>query len=186
MILFSQDKWELRKDKEGVKVFMREIERSPFKQIMVQLKCRSTLDQYERLILDINKHRKWVYSSNILELIEKVNEHELIYYTEFSLPWPASNRDVTTHLRLIKDSIPNTLFVKSHAVSGYAPLKDENVRITSSSSFWEVMRINENEIRIQYILTLDPAGSLPPWVVNLTATKGPYNSFSSLKEMLEE
>ncbi|MGK7390506.1 MAG: START domain-containing protein [Candidatus Cyclobacteriaceae bacterium M2_1C_046] len=186
LISFAQENWELKKEKDGIKVFMREIDRSPFKQIMVQLTCRSTLEQYQKMILDVSIHRQWVYSSNTLELIERVNKNELIYYTEFSLPWPASNRDVTTHLRLIKDSIPNTVFVKSKAVTGYAPLKYENVRITTSSALWKVERLNEEEIQIQYILTLDPAGSLPPWVVNLTATKGPFNSFSSLKEILEE
>lgn len=185
LISFSQQHWDLKKDKDGIQVYLREIAGSPFKQVKVKFDCISTLEKYEHIILDVNNHREWVYNSNVLKLLKSINEHELLYYTEFEVPWPVQNRDVVTHLRLVKDSIPQTLFVKSYAVTGYIPENEGMVRIISANSFWTVKRKNEKKISVEYIITVDPAGNLPPWLVNLTATKGPFNSFSTLKEILE-
>jgi hypothetical protein len=37
---------------------------------------------------------------------------------------------------------------------------------------------------VQYELRVDPAGSLPAWLVNMLSSKGPYESFLNLKTQL--
>ena len=37
-----------------------------------------------------------------------------------------------------------------------------------------------------YILELDPGGSLPGWVANMFAEKGPFGTFSNLAKQLME
>ena len=40
-------------------------------------------------------------------------------------------------------------------------------------------------ISIVYIFEVEPGGSLPAWVVNMFADKGPYETFKKLSDMLK-
>jgi hypothetical protein len=40
-------------------------------------------------------------------------------------------------------------------------------------------------MHLQYILQLDPGGSIPGWILNMFATKGPMETFEHLKKKLE-
>jgi hypothetical protein len=181
----AQQNWVLKKNENGIQVFMRELEGSPFKEIKVKTKCAGTLQRFKKLLLDVNNHKQWVYNTRESDLIKMISDNELIYYTEFHLPWPVSNRDLTCHLKLVTDSIPNVYFVQAHAVQGVMPPKDGKVRVVSSRSSWKVVSLDNRELDIEYSVRVDPAGSIPPWLVNLTAVTGPFHSFTNLREMLK-
>ena len=185
-VTFSQENWNLKRDQNGIKVYMQEIEGSPFKEILVHLKCQITLKEFENFIVDEKNHVLWMQNVNEFKIVEQMNPYERVYYVEFNLPWPASNRDLNNHFKVIPDSIPGKIFISVNSIEGYVPEKEGNVRVAYSRAFWEVNAINEKEIEIEYSIRLDPAGSLPPWLVNLTASNGPYNSFVALKEILEQ
>lgn len=186
LISKAQGDWQLKKEKNDIRVFMRSIDGSPFKEIKVDMTIKTSLNVFNKFISDVKNHKEWIYGNRQLYLLEKISEDLLIYYTEFDLPWPASDRDINTRLQVITDSIPGTTFVISEAIPGYSPINEGLVRITSSRAFWKVTKVNEMTIKIEYVIRLDPAGSLPAWLVNMTATTGPYNSFSNLKNMLEK
>lgn len=182
---YSQGNWQLKKDSDGIKVYVREVEGSDFKEIKVTLTCRSTLNEFKELITDINNHKRWMSNINSLQPINRINQNELQYYVEISLPWPASNRDVNVHLKVISDSILNTIYVVSTSIEDGIPVNREIVRVPFFKTLWEVMALNDQEIKINYLIQLDPGGSLTPWLVNLTAVTGPFNSFYNLKNILE-
>ncbi len=182
--LFAQQDWVLKKSKDGIQVFMKEVAGSPFKEVRVKLKCTGSLQKFQSLVLDVNNHKKWVYNTKESDLLKPISADEMVYYTEIFLPWPVSNRDLTCHLKLVKDSIPNTYFLKAHAVEGVLPPKDGRVRVTSSNSFWKVVQLENDALDIEYTIRVDPAGSIPPWLVNATAVTGPFNSFTNLKQLL--
>jgi hypothetical protein len=41
-------------------------------------------------------------------------------------------------------------------------------------------------INIIYTIELDPGGSVPAWIANMFADKGPYESFSNLADLLKK
>jgi hypothetical protein len=41
-------------------------------------------------------------------------------------------------------------------------------------------------INIIYIFEAEPGGSLPAWLANMFADKGPYESFKNLSELLKK
>ncbi|MBD0377821.1 MAG: lipid-binding protein, partial [Flavisolibacter sp.] len=44
---------------------------------------------------------------------------------------------------------------------------------------------NANTLNVDYTLQVNPGGQLPPWLVNMFADKGPYESFKKLAELLK-
>jgi hypothetical protein len=39
----------------------------------------------------------------------------------------------------------------------------------------------KNQVRAEYVLEVDPMGTIPAWLINLFATKGPTETFRKLK-----
>lgn len=184
LVSFAQKDWELKKYQNDIKVYVRGLEDSPLKEIMVKMKTPGTLKDIKELLLNVENHKDWVYNTKEAYIVKKVSPNEVIYYTEVHLPWPVSNRDVNAHMRVKADSIPNVLFVKANSITGTVKPKSGVVRVTNSRSQWKITQTDKNELLLEYVTQMDPGGNIPPWFVNATAINGPYYSFSRLKELL--
>jgi hypothetical protein len=183
---YSQYKWKLSKDKDGIKVFLAENPKSKFKSIKVECTLQGNFDKLISVLTNVDHLKDWVYNTKTSYLIKKITSHDLYYYTETSIPWPMTNRDAVVHLRVMKDSLQR--FVKISAVSEplFIPERDNKVRIPRSNVNWYVTMPTKNTITIIYTFEADPGGNLPSWVVNSFADKGPYESFKKLSELLKK
>jgi hypothetical protein len=183
---YSQYKWKLSKDKDGIKVFLAENPKSKFKSIKVECTLQGNFDKLISVLTNVDHLKDWVYNTKTSYLIKKITPHDLYYYTETSIPWPMTNRDAVVHLRVMKDSLQR--FVKISAVSEplFIPERDNKVRIPRSNVNWYVTMPTKNTITIIYTFEADPGGNLPAWVVNSFADKGPYESFKKLSELLKK
>jgi START domain len=182
---FSQYKWKLSKEKDGIKVFLAENPKSKYKSIRVECTLQGSFDKLIAVLTNVDHLKDWVYNTKTSYLIKKITPYELYYYMETSIPWPMSNRDAVVHLRITKDSLQR--FVKVSAISEplFIPERDDKIRIPRSNVSWHVTMPTKNTISIIYVFEADPGGNLPGWVVNSFADKGPYESFKKLSEMLK-
>jgi len=182
---FSQYKWKLSKDKDGIKVYLAENPKSKFKSIKVECTLQGSFDKLIGVLTRVDHLSDWVYNTKTSYLIKKITLYDLYYYTETSIPWPMSNRDAVVHLKIIKDSLQR--FVKVSAISEplFIPERNDKVRIPRSNVYWYVTMPTKNTVSIVYTFEADPGGNLPAWVVNSFADKGPYESFKKLSELLK-
>ena len=183
---FSQYKWKLSKNKDGIKVYVAENPKSKFKSIKVECTLHGTFDKLIAVLTNVDRLKDWAYNIKTSYLIKKITPYDLYYYMETSIPWPMSNRDAVVHLRIMKDSLQR--FVKISAISEplFIPERDDKVRIPRSNVNWYVTMPAKNTISIIYTFEADPGGNLPAWVANSFADKGPYESFKKLSEMLRK
>src|SRR3954453_2210107 len=91
---FSQTKWELAKEKNGIKVFTSVDGRSKFKSIKVEAVLSGTLEKLTDLLLNAGSNKDWIYSTKESYIIKRISPVETLSYTETSVPWPASNCDI--------------------------------------------------------------------------------------------
>jgi hypothetical protein len=143
-----------------------------------------TPEQLATILLDINGQKNWVYSTKQSKIVKQVNDHEVIYYFEKSMPWPVTNRDGVVHLKIDINPAGNAMIVKATSVDGLVPVKTGIIRVTSSKVFWKITPIGSDRMKIEYEAEVDPAGTLPPFVVNMFSTKGPFETFRKLKTLL--
>jgi hypothetical protein len=102
------------------------------------------------------------------------------------MPWPVSNRDALIHLQIKTDSLPRFMTVVGRSEKGHLPEIPTKVRVPYYAANWRISNAGNNHIHISYTLELDPGGSLPAWVVNSFAEKGPFGTFSNLASMLRK
>jgi len=183
--VFGQTDCALQKDDFGIKVYSCPSKHSKFKLIKAEFTVTATANQLTAMWLDPENYTKWQYNTVESNLVRRLNENEIIYYTEVAAPWPVSNRDLVIHLKVSKDIQTNVLHVSANSVSDIVPLKEQKVRIPSSISSWKVTPINESQFAVEYSMEIDPGGYVPPWMVNMVAAEAPYESFRNFKKIVE-
>ncbi len=182
---FGQYTWKLSKEKDGIRVYQSGVEHSNYKSIKVECILEGNYDKLMAVLNNVSLHKDWVYNNKTSHIISRVSPYEFYYYTETFLPWPMSNRDAIVHLKMNKDSLNRFLKITALGVPDYLPEKSGKVRVTKSNISWYVTMPTTHTINILYIFEAEPGGSLPAWVVNMFADKGPYESFKKLSDILK-
>ena len=181
----TQYNWKLTKDKDGIRVYQSEVKGSNYKSIKVECTLEGTFDKLMAILNDVNQHKNWVYNNKASSLLKRISPTEFYYYSETSLPWPMTNRDAVVHLRMTKDSLNRFVKVVATAEPTYMPQKSGKVRVPQSNVQWYVTMPSAKTIHIIYTFEADPGGSVPAWLVNSFADKGPYESFKKLGQLLK-
>jgi START domain len=182
--LSAQNNWVLKKDKDGIKISTRPSSHSKFNAIKVEMDLPGNIYQLVGILTDIPKYTEWCYSIKQSVVVKKPGTSSLIYYSEINTPWPATNRDLYSFVEISIDSSLHTLKVVSLGKKDYRPVNKNLVRIPYSRAVWDVTTISIKAIRLTYILEVDPGGSVPAWIMNLFATKAPFETFENLKHQM--
>lgn len=181
---YGQGNWVLKSEKDSIAIFTRTLPDSRFKAVKVECVLNATLSQLVTVLLDVNTGAQWVYSTKSCVLLKQVSPSELYYYSEVSVPWPASNRDFIAHLKAVQDPNTRVVTIYGPTVPDYISPKAGIVRVTRSEGLWVITPLAHNRIKVEYSLRVDPGGNIPAWLINLFAAKGPYESFKNLRTYL--
>ena len=182
--LFAQGKWVAKKDKDGIKIYSRTSINSRFDDLKIVVDLPGTVQQLSDILLDVEQYKQWAYGTKISTVIKKVSNTELIYYSEVEVPWPATNRDFYANFKVTLDSGSKSMRVVSSGMKNYQPEKANLVRIPMSKGLWYAYPLSDKKIHLEYILELDPGGSVPGWLLNMFSSKGPLQTFENLKQKM--
>ena len=54
------------------------------------------------------------------------------------------------------------------------------------SAKWTVTPAGDRLLKVEYVMKIDPGGSVPAWMVNMVAAQAPFDSFTNLRRMIRE
>jgi hypothetical protein len=182
----AQTDWKLKAESGGIKIFMAPVAASRVKALKVECSFNATPAQLVAVILDLDACSEWVYRSKSNILLKRISPSELYYYSEVDIPWPANNRDFIAHLIVRQDKKSKVVTVDAPCVPDLVPEKKDIVRIRQASGRWTITPVNKTQVKIEYVLVVDPGGSIPAWIVNMFAAKGPMESFKKLRLQLQK
>ena len=183
---YAQTDWKLKKEKDGIKVYISPVSDSKFKAIKVECEINASASQLVKALLDIKNCTEWVDHTKSCALIKQVSPSELYYYSEVNIPWPAQNRDFVAHLTVHQDPQTKVITIDGPAVPGFVPVKQGIVRIHSSKGLWIITPLNKSKVKVDYTLQVDPGGNIPAWLVNMLAGESPLKSFQNLRTELNK
>jgi hypothetical protein len=182
----KQSRWQLAKEKDGIKVYTKKEESSSFKSIKVEASFQGSWEKLANILIDVKFQKQWVYRTKNSYLLKKISNNEVLYYTETSLPWPVNNRYAVVRMKISYDSVNKVGRVVSRDEPDMQPAKNGLVRIKYYNATWEVKALEKNKLDITYYLEVHPGGSVPASVVNLFISSGPYTTFSNLAALLKK
>ena len=182
--LRAQKNCVLRKDKDSVKVFTCDPAQSKFKFIKASFTVNARLSQLVAMLLDIGHYGDWQYRTINPHLLQKISDHEIMYYVEIGAPWPVSNRDMVNHLKITQDRQSKVVTITANSIPELIPHKANLVRVPSSASTWTLVPLTSSRISVSYSIQIDPGGYVPAWMVNLVSAQAPYESFKNIREKI--
>ena len=180
----SQENCNLKKDNDGIKVYLCDSELSNFRTIVVELDMPATLSQYAAHVLAVENYKYWHYKSIEPSLLDKISDTEIYYYSEVEAPWPVDNRDFIFHLQMSQDSITKILKVELTEMPDYIPHKEGIVRVPEGHAVLKVTPIDKANVHVSYIIDLNPGGDIPAWVANMFAAKAPWQTYNEFRKRI--
>lgn len=180
----DKNDWTLRKDKDGITIFSRHSDLSKYNDLRIEVDLPGTPAQLASILLDVQHYPGWAYATNSTVMIKKISSNEVIYYSKIDVPWPGTDRDFYADLKVNMDPAGRSLNVESVSMKNYQPEKKDLVRIPMSHAIWTVTTQSDKTVHLQYILQLDPGGSVPAWILNAFSLKAPMETFTNLKRRM--
>ena len=183
--LSAQQNKELKKDKNGIKVFSHEIEDSDFDSFTANMVVDGTVNTFVAVIKDLEIFHDWGYNIVSVEILEISGDTLQIYYSEASAPFPFRNRDgiYLNHFRWIADS--NTLVVDIELLHNYRELKDNLIRV-SGEGYWRVQQLDNNKLDITFHMYINSGGNIPSWLSNMFIDEAPYKTMLKLRDVMKK
>jgi hypothetical protein len=185
LLILAQYNWKLEKDKNGIQVFSSEVANSAFRATKVECTLEGNYEKIIAVISDIDGMTDWVYKSHSCALLERYAPLDVLYVSITDMPWPMSNRESVIHLQIQTENLPRSMTIIGSEADEPIPHTDGLVRVSDYKAIWNVTMPEEDQVRIEYILELDPGGGIPPWLANIMVEKGPYETFAGLSEKLK-
>ena len=180
----AQQQWVLKKDEDGIKVYISSVPNTNIKSVKAELNIDATMSQLATVMLDMKVHDQWVYNTKNTHTLTQISSSDLMYYSEVSMPWPFTNRDVVAELTITQDPTTKVMHVLVSARPFYIPANKDKIRLEVLKITWDVTAISNRQLHVNYYVETDPGGAVPAWLVNMFSIKIPIETFKKLRQMV--
>ena len=136
------------------------------------------------MLNDVESYPQWVYRCQTSKVLKKDSDQHLIRYQTIVAPWPVDNRDVVVEVNTRQDEKTNVVYQKVSALPSYSPKLKGHVRITQFRALWTLTPLKNGFVLVEYELLVNPAGSIPAWLVNLAMVEGPFDTSVKMRDRL--
>jgi hypothetical protein len=182
----ADDDWKLRKSKDGINVFTRDVPGSSFKEFRAMTEIDASMTSILRLMEDIPSYPKWYTRLKEIRVLKVVNAREIILYQLLSVPFPADNRDCIFRVTAFRDPSGRSLTLRLESLWDYVPVRKGVVRVKIISGSWTFARTGDSgPYTVSYQMFSEPEGRLPAWTANAAVVKRPFTILNNMKKMLK-
>lgn len=178
------DAWELKKVANGITIYTRATETSKYKELKAVFQIKSSLSSIIAILNDVEAYPQWVYRCETSKILKKNSDQHIIRYQTVVAPWPVDNRDVIVEVKSYQDPKTKIVYQKVSALPDYAPKLKGHVRIRDFRATWTLKPLKNGIVEIEYELLVNPAGSIPAWLVNMALVDGPFETSMKMKERI--
>ena len=130
----GEEKWELIKEKDGLKIYTREFPGSDIKELKAVGRIKAPVKRLVDIQFDMQNQTQWVPLCKTARLIKKISDSQVQVYREIDNPWPFRNSDYVVELNLKSDEQTGESTVEFHEVKDAYPAQDCCGRISCGAS----------------------------------------------------
>lgn len=181
----ADKEWELKTDKQHVKVFVRKDEASSLYQFRAVSIIRTNVNSLINLMRDIDAMDSWLATCRDPVVIAEPDGVSRIIHMKNDSPFPIviSNRDLVLLQRFRRESESVVVVDLIDHNSDISPTKGY-VR-GEFNGHWKFTELNESEVEVEYQGLADPGGNVPPSLANLVVVDVPYNTLINIRKTLD-
>lgn len=177
------EEWELRRDRDGIKVYTRAVLGSEYKEVRSEMTVPYPVNELVGLVMDTDACPDWAALCKDSHVAESVSPQEAFIYTYNDLPWPVTDRDAVGHVkwRIANDG---TVTMQVQIVSGKVPTKRRVIRLSQGTTSWAFTPTADGNTQIISYAHLDPGGSVPPWLTNMLLVDSPFDTMENMRAVV--
>lgn len=180
---FSQNNWEIDKNKDGIKVYTRVEKGSNFKAFKAIVEVDNSIGEIIKILKNVSENTNWYGYTKTSKLLK--TENDIQYnYVETIFPWPYSNRDMVYKMSIEKYS-SGAVKVLLKGLPNYIPKKKGIVRMKKAEGYI-LLQPNNGKTEIIYVFHSEPGKNIPAWLANNSIANLPFKTLSGLKKILKE
>ena len=178
--------WELRKDEDGVRAYVRKVEGSSILEYKGIVTVEAGVKEAVRLFEDDARTVEWFYDCKESRVIKDESPDIMIGYFAINMPWPVKDRDAVYRRVLTKDPATGAFQYKTSGVPEDYPEQKGKVRMPYMKGFWSFTPVAGGGTEVIYQEHSEVGGHIPDWLVNRLAVNIPFNSLASFRDLLSE
>jgi hypothetical protein len=177
--------WELAKDKDGIKIFLRTIPGSKIKEFKGVTNINSSLDSILAVLNDTEACPKWIHNCKDALTLSETSFYEGYIYQVIDFPFPVTDRDLILHSVMTQSADTKEVTIKLTAVPDNIS-ETKNVRIKKSDGFYLLKPLPDGSIEVTWQHHTEPGGGIPKWLVNSLLVDTPFKTLNNLREIVKE
>lgn len=181
----KEAKWDLVKNKKGVKVYTRKVEGIAFKEFKGILNVKASLASLVALVTDVEVSPQWLANCSKSELLKQISPQETYVYSLSKAPWPVKNRDAIVHNAISQDKDTRVVTIKQTGKPDYIEKKKGITRVKRIQGFWQFTPQKDGHVEIIYQVLSDPGGQIPVWLVNSSLASQPYQTLLKMQKVVK-
>ncbi len=185
---WAKDGWEFESEKEGIKVYGKSYPKSAVKGVAGETTVDASVGKILWILLDHQHKPEWINHFKSAKTIEDIPPSSNIQYSEFTLPFPASNRDFVFRNDFSVDKSLNAVIIDVKSVDDkrMPPKDDGTVRGEIIRGHYVLIPLGENKTYIQAEYLADPKGIIPAWLINFFQKEWPYKTLDAMRKQLKK
>lgn len=181
-ILTAQSSWKLAKDQDGIQVYTKEKPGSVLKMSKVTGEVESSLSTLVAIFQDVDAYDAFFPSTSEMRLLERPSETKQIHYLVSDAPWPVADRDGIYEYVFSYASSEKTVYIQMHSLPDYLGQEEDRVRIRECTGTWTLKQLSTKKTLVTYEFHVEPGGSVPAWLANMSVTDTPYETLANLRK----
>jgi hypothetical protein len=175
--------WDLKRDRDGVQVYTRDVEDSPFDAVRATTVMENIrLSSLVALIMDAEACPNWADRCAASSIHEYISETEQLIYSLNDLPFPVKDRDVLTRTFWSQDSETRAVLLESEATNGILEEVKGKLRLTEAKVSWNFLPQADGSIQVINEAHVNPGSAFPGWVINMLLVDTPFETMKSFRE----
>jgi len=181
---YAQDDWVLKRNKEGITIYTRELKDSPLKEYRASATINSPILEVYQFLKDLEYRPAWVVRCIGLEIIDTIAGNHILYHTSYDIPWPLADRDLVVEADLSFDEENRKARLLTIHYDMEYPIKNGVVRMFRYREDVVLEELDPQHTRFKAEGFADPGGNVPAWLVNMFLVDGIYDSVISTREKI--
>ena len=184
--ILSGQAWNFIKERDGIKIYTRNEEDNPVKSFKGEMDLVASMEQISKIIGSIESFDWWADDISEIKVLDYSREKYIKYYLVYDVPWPLEDRDLCVETLITNDTIKGTRLVKATPLVGVIPEKPDKVRIKNYWQSWTIEPAGAGILHLTLEGSVDPAGAIPTWIINMVITNTPMNVMTKAREQVEK
>ena len=181
---FSSAHWEKTSDENGITTFQSENSESQLFAFKVVGLIDAPVGKIANILIDSSFDKEWAPDLEESRLIRQVSPTERIEYWGVKTSALTKNRDFVIHESVELDQPNHRLIFRFRSVEDpLAPLTDKVRGTIRAGAYILIPKAGGKKTYVEYMVDLDPKGSIAKWIVNAVQKNFPRQAFEGLKRL---